>query len=217
MLWRCRSQSPLASQLHCRQSSAPRTASSSGKPSSICSKLVLRSSGQSLGMRAGGLTSTTPALMSMNTGGTSAMRRTPGVDVGLGRQRLDEGRAAQVVQLRRDRLHVVAAQEGVHAPGRLLALGDGLDDGLRAEHGVAAGEDLGVGGLQRPVVDGERAPACVGEALGLAGAVEQGELADGADDLIALDDELRALHGHRAGGGRTRRARRAPCGSSRCR
>ena len=118
------------------------------------------------------------------------------LEVGFGLQSLDEGRAAQVVQLLRDRLHVVAAQEGVHAPGRLLALGDGLDGRLRAEHGVAAGEDLGVGGLQRPVVDGERAPARVGKALRLAGAVELGELADGADHLIALDDELRTLLGN---------------------
>ena len=126
------------------------------------------------------------------------MRRTPRLDLGLGRQRLEEGRAAQVVQLARDRLHVVAAQVGVHAPGGLLALGDGLDDGLRAEHGVAAGEDLGVVGLQRPVVDRERAPPRVREALLLAGAVELGELADGADDLVALDDELGALDGHGA-------------------
>ena len=120
-----------------------------------------------------------------------------GVDAGLGGERLDERRAPQVVELPGCLGHVGAAQIGVDAPGGLLALGDGLHHGLGAEHGVAAGEDLGVGGLQRPVVDGQRAPLRVREALSLAGAVEQRVLADGADHLVALDDELGALEWHR--------------------
>ncbi len=198
MPWRCSSQSPCASHVHCRQSWAPRTASSSGKPSSIWSKLVLRSSGRQLGhvrrrahLEIAGVDVDEHRRHLAETADVL-------VDLALRLERIEEGRAAQVVQLPRDGLHVGAAQEGGHAPSRLLALGDGLDHGLCAEHGVAAGEDVGVGGLQGPVVDRDGTPAGVGDAFALAGAVELRVLADGADDLVALDHELRALERHGA-------------------
>ena len=52
-------------------------------------------------------------------------------------------------------------------------------------------------GLQRELVDADRAPLGALDALVLAGAVELRVLADRGDDLVALDDELGALDGHR--------------------
>src|SRR5450759_4068860 len=97
-----------------------------------------------------------------------------------------------------ERGHVGAAQVGVHAPGGLLALGDRLDGRLGAEYGVAAGEHPRVGGLEGPVVNGDRAPLGALDALLLGRAVELGVLADRRDDLVALNDELAALDGHGA-------------------
>ena len=50
--------------------------------------------------------------------------------------------------------------------------------------------------VQSSTCDG--APLGALDALLLAGAVELGVLADGGDDLVALDDELGALDGHGA-------------------
>ena len=134
----------------------------------------------------------------MNTGGISAMRAMRGSRSVRSLSALKNGVALSSASDCETSRHVVAAQVGVHAPGGLLALGDRLDDGLRAEHDVAAGEHARVVGLEGPVVDLDGAPLGALDALLLAGAVELGELADGGDDLVALDDELGALDGHRA-------------------
>ena len=103
----------------------------------------------------------------------------------------------QLGELSRHIAHVEAAQERVDAPGGLLAVRDCLDDGPRAQHHIAAGEDLGIVGLEGERIDlGGLVPGAL-DTLLRARAVELGKLASGDNHLVAGDHELGARDRHR--------------------
>ena len=92
---------------------------------------------------------------------------------------------------------IAALDEAPDGDSRLFAGGDGLDDRFGAGHGVPAGENIRIIGLQGQGIDTHRPPVTQGAGTLGSEAGPVGFLADGSNNGIDLHREFRARNGHR--------------------